>query len=350
MNDPLSLNHTQKPLQKTRMSRRKTVLYGLFLLFLIFSTIWILRFRGTSTLRTAQGAIFGTTYHIKYEAPEALDSAILKELKAVDASLSVFNPQSTLSLINRGESDRTDAMLYEILQKAQAITAETNGAFDVTVMPLVNAWGFGFKKGIFPTQQQIDSLCQFVGASHLSLTKDSLIVKSDSRVMIDCGAIAKGYGVDRIARLLREQGVRNFMVEIGGEVVTKGRNPKGHPWQIGISRPVSDDDKSSNEMQTVLSLENSALATSGNYRNFYERDGKKYAHTIDPRSGSPVQHSLLSATVIARDCATADAYATAFMVMGLDSARQIVANHKDLKAYFIYADEKGILQTEQTHH
>ena len=347
MNDPLAINHTQVSGEPKKKSKSRIFLYVLFLVFLIVATVWILGFRGTSTLRTAQGTIFGTAYHIKYEAPEALDSAILQELKRVDASLSVFNHQSTLSRVNRGETDRADGMLYEVLQKAQVVTAVTNGAFDVTVMPLVNAWGFGFQKGIYPDKEKVDSLCEFVGMSMFKLRSDSIIEKADPRVMIDCGAIAKGYGVDRIARLLREQGVRNFMVEIGGEVVTKGRNPKGHPWQIGISRPVENRNTVTEDVQKVLSLENSALATSGNYRNYYERDGKKYAHSIDPRTGYPVQHSLLSATVIANDCATADAYATAFMVMGLDSARQIIKEHQGIKAYLIYADENGALQVDE---
>lgn len=159
------------------------------------------------------------------------------------------------------------------------------------------------------------------------LTTDSLLKKDNAEVMIDCGAIAKGYGVDRVAKVLRDHGVRNYMVEIGGEVVTKGRNPETHKsWQIGISKPVDNANESgSGELQTVLSLENSALATSGNYRNYYERGGRKYAHTIDPRTGRPVQHSLLSATVLAPDCATADAYATAFMVLGLDGQKSIVS-------------------------
>lgn len=346
MNKGKDLSVTENHSQKSTFSLRKGKgLWGLiFLVFLIFATVWILRFRGAATLHEAQGSIFGTTYHIKYESAEKLDSAILEELQRVDRSLSVFNKQSTISRINSGESNRTDAMLYEIISKASEVSKITNGAFDITVMPLVNAWGFGFKKGDFPTNQEVDSLRRFVGFHKLTLRKDSTLEKKDSRIMIDCGAIAKGYGVDRIARLLREHGVRNFMVEIGGEVVTKGRNPKGHPWHIGISRPVDDG---ANEVQTVLDLENSALATSGNYRNYYERDGRRYAHTIDPRTGQPVQHSLLSATVIAPDCATADAYATAFMVLGVDSARQIVKERKDLKAYLIYADAKGDLKSEE---
>lgn len=327
---------------------KKRVLGGIFLLLLIFTTIWIVRYRGTATLRTAQGSIFGTTYHIKYEASTSLDSAILAELNRVDASLSVFNPQSTISKINKGGSNRTDAMLYEVLQKAEKVSEASQGAFDVTVMPLVNAWGFGFKKGEFPTPSQIDSLKQMIGYQRIHLQADSTLQKDDPRIMIDCGAIAKGYGVDRVAKLLRDHGVRNYMVEIGGEVVTKGRNPQTNkPWQIGISKPQENNGNADSDIQTILSLENAALATSGNYRNFYEHNGKKYAHTIDPRTGSPVQHSLLSATVIAPDCATADAYATAFMVMGLDEAKKTLEQHKELKVYLIYADEKGMLKVFQ---
>ena len=163
---------------------------------------------------------------------------------------------------------------------------------------------------------------------------------------IDCGAIAKGYGVDRVARLLANHGVRNFMVEIGGEVVVKGRNPNGHKWQIGVSKPVEGDSVQGEALQTILALENCALATSGNYRNYYIKDGRKYAHTIDPRSGRPVQHSLLSATVIAPDCTTADAYATAFMVMGMEQAEQVLAKNRSLRAYFIYADGEGRMQVK----
>lgn len=324
---------------------KKTAAF-IFLLLLIAGTVWIVRFRGTSQLRTAHGGIFGTTYHVKYESPQPLDAEILAELQRVDASLSVFNPQSVISQINDGRRERVDAMLYEVLQKARQVSEATGGAFDITVMPLVNAWGFGFKHGKLPVpDREVDSLRALVGYRRLELTSDSVLHKEDARISIDCGAIAKGYGVDRVARLLRDRGVRNFMVEIGGEVVTKGRNPQtGNPWQIGVSRP-DETRQGEGEVQTVLSLENAALATSGNYHNFYIRDGRKYAHTIDPRTGRPVQHSLLSATVMAHDCATADAYATAFMVLGLDSAMQVVKGTKGLKAYFIYADAQGRLKT-----
>ncbi len=322
----------------------KRIFSALFLLILIAGTIWILKFRGTSTLREAEGSIFGTYYHIKYEAPQALDDEISRALHEVDASMSVFNKQSTLSAINSGTSMHTDALLYEVLTKARKVSEATDGAFDVTVMPLVNAWGFGFKKGEFPTDGQIDSLRAFVGYQRFELMPDSTIKKADNRLMIDCGAIAKGYGVDRVARVLREKGVRNYMVEIGGEVVVKGRNPEGKDWQIGISKPVDNKDAQQTELQTVLSLHDCAVATSGNYRNFYIKDGRKYAHTIDPRTGRPVQHSLLSATVMAPDCATADAYATAFMVLGIEGAQKVLDAHKELRVYLIYEDAKGALQ------
>lgn len=217
--------------------KHRTILSILFLAFLIAGTVWIVAFRGTNTLRQAEGTIFGTLYHIKYEAPTDLNADILKTLKDVDTSMSVFNPESTLSLINSGQSNRTDALLYDVLQRAAKVSEATDGAFDVTVMPLVNAWGFGFKHGELPTDQQVDSLRALVGWKNIGLTADSLLTKTDPRISIDLGAIAKGYGVDRVAKLLREHGVRNYMIEIGGEIAVKGSNPKGHPWQIGVSTP-----------------------------------------------------------------------------------------------------------------
>lgn len=329
------------------MRRIKKILAVAFLLVLVAGTVWIVKYRGTATLRVAEGPIFGTTYHIKYEASVPLDSAILDELRAVDSSLSTFNPLSTISRINSNQSQRTDAMLYDIVRKAQTVSEATGGAFDITVMPLVNAWGFGFKQGIYPTSSQIDSLRALVGYHRINLEADSVLHKADPRMMIDCAAIAKGYGADRVAKLLRDHGVRNFMVEIGGEVVVKGRNPEGHPWQIGVSKPVEGAEAADGDLQLVLSLENCALATSGNYRNFYVHDGKKYAHTIDPRTGKPVQHSLLSATVAAPDCATADAYATAFMVMGLEESERLLEKHRQLGAILIYSDKEGKMRVQR---
>ena len=159
--------------------------------------------------------------------------------------------------------------------------------------------------------------------------------------MLDCNAIAKGFGTDMVARMLKRKGIRNFMVEIGGEIVTSGNSDKRVPWKIGVTKPTDDSLNTNEEIQTILNVSDIAMATSGNYRNFYYKGGKKYAHTIDPKTGYPVQHSILSSTVLAPNCATADAFATSFMVMGLDKARKVLKKHPELMAYFIYADEKG---------
>ena len=267
--------------------------------------------------------VFETVYNITYQYDKDLQKEIEAELMKVDAEFSMFNNESTVARINRGDStvERSE-MFNEIYQLAQTVSKETYGAFDITVAPLVNAWGFGFKHEQLPTAQQVDSLMKI-------------------RNQMDFSAIAKGFGCDVVARLLKSKGINNFMVEIGGEVVVSGRNDKDQLWHIGVNKPVDDSTHMDNELQTVLSITDHAMATSGNYRNFYYQNGKKYAHTIDPRTGYPVQHSLLSATVIADDCATADAYATSFMVLGVDGAKEVLLRHPELMAYLIYVDENG---------
>lgn len=166
--------------------------------------------------------------------------------------------------------------------------------------------------------------------------------------MLDCSAIAKGYGSDVVARYLRSKGITNFMIEIGGEIVTSGKSEKRLPWKIGVTKPTDDSLNTNQELETVLNVTDKAMATSGNYRNFYYKGGKKYAHTIDPKTGYPVQHSLLSSTVLASNCATADAYATAFMVLGIDKAKVVLQKHPELMAYFIYAarrQDEGVVLT-----
>lgn len=271
--------------------------------------------------------VFGTIYNITYQSDKDLQQEIETELMKVDGEFSMFNPQSTVARINSGDStvERSE-MFNEIYQLAQTVSRETDGAFDITVAPLVNAWGFGFKHEQLPTPEQVDSLLQL-------------------RNQMDFSAIAKGYGCDVVARLLESHGIHNYMVEIGGEVVVSGKNAKGDDWHIGITKPTDDSLSVEGEMQTVLSITDHAMATSGNYRNFYYQGGRKYAHTIDPRTGYPVQHSLLSATVLAENCATADAYATSFMVLGVEGAKAVLARHPELMAYLIYTDEKGQLTT-----
>ncbi|MCI6619080.1 MAG: FAD:protein FMN transferase [Prevotella sp.] len=328
-------------------NKNKQLLWKIpFLLFLIIGTIYIIRQQRSTPYQHDTGFIFGTIYNVTYQSSTNLKSEIEAEMKKVDASLSTFNEQSTISRINRGESPdlKDDEMFREVFRLAEEISAETGGAFDITVAPLVNAWGFGFKKGTSPTKSQIDSLMQYVGYQKVKLVKEGetiRIKKAKPNIMLDCSAIAKGYGSDVVARFLRRKGIQNYMIEIGGEVVTSGISAKRVPWKIGVTKPVDDSLNQDQEIQTILNITDRAMATSGNYRNFYYKGGKKYAHTIDSKTGYPVQHNILSATVLAKECATADAYATSFMVTGLDGARKILDRHPELMAYFIYSDPKG---------
>ena len=301
------------------MTKRKLYFNLPFLLFLIIGTIYITYQQKSTTYQKSEGKIFGTFYHITYQHNKKLDKEILDELNKVDMALTVYS-------------------------LAQNVSEETDGAFDITVAPLVNAWGFGFKTGNPPTRQSIDSLRAIVGYEKISL-KGHKIVKKDPRVMLDCSAIAKGYGCDVVAAMLRRKGVENYMVEIGGEVVAHGISEKRLPWKIGVTKPTDDSINVNTEIQAVLNVKDMAMATSGNYRNFYYKNGKKYAHTIDPATGMPVQHSILSATVLTRTCAEADAYATSFMVMGMEKAQKVLEKKPELMAYLIYTDKDGKLCT-----
>ncbi len=313
-----------------------------FLLLLVAGTVWVIKNQRDTPYHTNEGLIFGTNYKITYQYADDLKEEIEAQMLMVDSALSMFNEQSTISHVNRNEDYQPNPMFTEVITKALAISEETNGAFDITVAPLVNAWGFGFKSGDMPTQAAVDSIRQFIGFKKIEL-KDGHIKKTDPRIMLDCSAIAKGYGCDVVAAYLEKKGIINYMVMIGGEVVTKGINPTRLPWRIGVTKPTDDTLGIEQETQTVLNVTDKAMATSGNYRNFYYKGGKKYAHTIDPATGRPVQHSLLSATVLAKDCATADAYATSFMVMGMERAKELLEQHKELMVYFIYTDKKGEL-------
>ena len=315
-----------------------------FLAFLIIGTLYILG--NQKPYISNSGKIFGTFYNITYSSDKNLHDVIKKTLLKVDNSLSPFNKESVISTINNNTGTDTDSMFTHVFTLAQEVSAKTEGAFDITVAPLVNAWGFGFKKGFTPDSTSIDSLRQYVGYGTVTLT-DGKIAKQHPQTMLDCSAIAKGYGCDAVAAVLEANGIKNYMVEIGGEVVTKGKNNKGGAWTIGISKPTDNPTTTSNELHEIIAISGKSMATSGNYRNFREVNGRKIAHTIDPRTGYPVQHSLLSATVIAEDCATADAYATAFMVMGVEDAVSY-CSHNNIEAYFIYSDNDGRMKTEMT--
>lgn len=323
------------------MTNRRYASY-IFPIIVVVMVAITVHFQGGAekTYQHDSGFVFGTTYNITYESAENHKNGIEKVLKEVDNSLSPFNDSSIISAINRNEDVAVDEKFKEVYELARYVHDRTDGAFDITVAPLVNAWGFGFKSGTMPTAAKVDSLKQLIGLEKTSLTNGH-IKKNDPRIMLDCSAIAKGYGVDIVARYLESQGIENFMVEIGGEIVVKGHNDSGKNWNIGVTKPTDDSLAVDQELQTILSLTNTAMATSGNYRNFYYKGGRKYAHTIDPKTGYPVQHNILSATVIANSCAKADAFATSFMVMGLEKAQEVLKKEKELKACFIYTDAKG---------
>ena len=286
-----------------------------------------------------QGNVFGTYYNIRYEGEEDLHEAIKQRLEEFDHSLSMFNPNSVISKINRNDSVVTDSLFERMYQEAYAISELSNGAFDITVAPLVNAWGFGTKIQEPRTKKQdihLDSIKEFVGYEHIRLNSHHL-EKDDERITLDASAIAKGYACDIIADLLREQGCENLLVDIGGEVVLQGVNDKGKAWSVGITRPTIDGTGTEEELQEIITSNGLCMATSGNYLQYYFVDGQRRSHTIDPRTGYPVEHSLLSATITASSCMRADALATACMVVGETEALKMIEKSADAACYLIVA-------------
>ena len=287
-----------------------------------------------------QGNVFGTYYNIRYESTEDLHQAIQQRLQEFDHSLSMFNPNSVISHINRNDSILTDSLFEAMYHEAHTISQLSGGAFDITVAPLVNAWGFGTKIQEPRTKNQdinLDSIKAFVGYQHIRLINHHL-EKDDQRITLDASAIAKGYACDVVADLLRENGCQNLLVDIGGEVVLQGVNDKGNAWRVGITRPTIDATGAEKELQEVIASSDLCMATSGNYLQYYFVDGQRRSHTIDPRNGYPVQHSLLSATVTASTCMRADALATACMVLGEQAALDMINQTTDAACYLIIAD------------
>lgn len=303
------------------------------------------------TYESFAGFAEGTTYSIIFEnkgkfSPEGLKEEVEKILDEFDLSLSLYNEASILSKVNRNEDVITDDYFREAFDKSIAITELTGGAFDITVGPLVKAWGFGPEAHKNFSESGRDSLLRLVGMSKVKLV-DGRVVKDDPGIQLDLNAIAKGYSVDVVSRYLTELGIKNHLVEIGGEVRVRGKK-QGNPWRIGIDRPEDNNFIPGNDLQAIIMLQDRSLATSGNYRRFYVEDGVKYSHTIDPRTGYPARNPLLSATVLANDCATADAIATACMVMGKDKSIEFFGLHPEYDAFLIFSDEHGNYQVWMT--
>ncbi|WP_411275091.1 FAD:protein FMN transferase [Daejeonella sp.] len=308
---------------------------------MMFSLLWLSGCKDKAAIHKISGEAQGTTWHITYisENPGKHKSAIESILKELDLSLSTWVKSSIICRINRNEKDvLINSYFRDVFLKSMEVSDKTQGLFDITVGPLVNAWGFGPAKKLSINSLTIDSLRKLVGYRMLKLENDK-VIKARPEINIDFNAIAQGYSVDVLAAYLDRHGVHNYLVELGGELIAKGSKNQDN-WTVGIDRP-DEVQGAERKLQAIVQLENRALATSGNYRKFYEEDGMKYAHIIDPRTGYPAKQNILSATVLADDAMSADAYATAFMVMGLDRAKEFLQENKDLKldVFFVYAED-----------
>lgn len=293
------------------------------------------------------GTTMGTIgYSVKYFNENGFNygAEIDSLLKVWNLSLSTYIPTSEISRFNSGDScfHFESEYFLPVLEASKQVFEKSDGAFDPTVGPIVNAWGFGPDKSMVPDSSRVDSLKVLVGFEKISFD-NSKVCKSIAGVKLDFSAIAKGYAVDVVADYLLEKGIDDLLVEIGGEIVCRGSKPGEAPWITAIEDPTVEVYE--REILAVAELHNKAVATSGNYRNYYVRDGRKYAHTIDPSTGYPVFHSLLSASVFAENCMIADAYATAFMVVGLEKAKEILKQDEALDAYLIYTGEDGEIRT-----
>jgi thiamine biosynthesis lipoprotein len=294
------------------------------------------------------GTAQGTTYSIVYEnptkfKPEELRVKIAKIFHDFDMSLSLYNDSSIISKINRNEEVAVDTFFSEVFNKSKEISLATDGAFDITVGPLVKAWGFGPDAHKNFNKEKLDSLMKLIGFEKVTITGNHLI-KSDPGISLDVNAIAQGYSVDVFSRYFDGLGINNYLIEIGGEVRVKG-DKGGELWKIGIDKPEDDNMLPGNNLQAIIIIKDKALATSGNYRKFYIEDGIKYSHTIDPKTGYPAKNRLLSVSIIADDCATADGIATACMVMGKEKTISFLLAKPQLEGFLVYSDDNGNFKT-----
>lgn len=321
-------------------NRVKNALYGLALLVAMWA-VWLYR-SNTVALVRLEGKTMGTTYHVTYYGSRNYQAAVDSLLVEVNKSINTYDSGSEISRFNRAARSSAFERLHfsEPLRISRIVVTGSRGAFDPTVMPLVNAWGFGPRKVERPDTAEILRVREFVGFEKITFNRDS-VWKNDPRVQLDFGGIGQGYGADVIAGFLRGKGITDFFVELGGEGVASGKNlSEDRSWEIGILDPFSDYEQQNFKARATLS--NQAFSTSGNYFNYREVDGKTYSHTIDPESGFPVQRELLSATVFAADCATADAWATAFMCMGHVAGIDLLRSHPEISVFFVYSSPEGI--------
>ena len=296
-----------------------------------------------------EGPTQGTSYHITYldTKHRNLQPEIEKLLVDFDFSVSTYNPYSIITRVNQNDKDvKIDKYFKTCFKKAKEVWKNTNGAFDPTVLPLTNVWGFGPGKKTEIEKVKIDSILQFVGFDLIKL-KGNKIVKKDARVALDFNAFAQGYSVDVVSHFLNKKGIKSYIVEIGGEVYAKGTDLNGKIWTVNLEEP-KDNKEAINNTFALATLNNSAMSTSGNNRRYFIENGIKYAHHLDPKTGYPAKNNLLSVSLFSKDCITTDANATGILVMGLEKAKVFLHNHPELEAMIIYSDDKGNYQYYKT--
>lgn len=297
-----------------------------------------------------EGPIQGTTFHITYEWDKDLAPQIDSLLTNFNKSLNNYDPTSTISKINKNESTETDELFIEMFEASRLVYDKSNGAFDISLAPVINEWGFGWVKKSdqsIPDSAKIVELLHYVGMNKISLT-DGKVVKQFPEIMLISNAIAQGLSVDYIADYFFSIGLENFLIEIGGEVYCFGLNSRGEDWKIGVDKPIEGSGYDDRENQIIVNLSGKAIATSGNYRKYIENGSKKYGHSFDPRTGFPAENELLSVSVVSESCMMCDAWATAFMVCGLDESQKILKTLENVEAYFIFLDKNGQTQTYMT--
>lgn len=286
------------------------------------------------------GSVWATEYHISYQAKKNLQDSIEAILAQVDKSVSTFNPHSLISAVNSGRTDKVDTIFALLYHTSRQVNQASAGLYDPTVMPLVNAWGFGYKHGQLPTAEAVDSMLQFVGIGKTQL-HGRVLRKADPRIMFDFSSIAKGMACDLVGRMLERNGVNNYLVEIGGEVALHGQNQSGNPWHISVDQPRENNLTVDHTTAMVLSMTGGGVATSGNYRNYKVVDGKKISHIINPVTGYSDKSDVLSVTIVAPNCMLADAWATACITMGVKRTQQVLGKNTELGVMLITAGDNG---------
>ena len=327
----------------------KSIVYNIFFTILFLLSFYACENQGESKIESPIkksyfsnfGEIHGTYYNIQYKYTQDIEDSLLFVLDTVNQSLSTYIDKSIISRINQDEQNvELDSLFTIVFNEGKEVYRKTNGAFDMTVAPVVNAWGFGYTDSIHVDSLVIDSLMNFVGFDKIRI-ENNKIVKDFAGIKLDGSAIAKGYSVDFVCYFLQSLGIKNYLVDIGGEVRASGKNKENIVWKVGIDKPIFDPAVQERELQDIIKLKNIAIATSGNYRQFYERGDKMYTHTINPKTGYPAINEVLSVSVLNKKCMVADAYATSFMVLGLEKSKQIVKQDSTLSAYIIYKDSLG---------